>query len=67
PIATARGTRYLHTKKIPLLDSNGRPRYLLGISEDITEKKIAEQQRAVRDNGPLRSASGCGMETCPGG
>ncbi|MCZ8318648.1 MAG: hypothetical protein O9303_07540 [Silanimonas sp.] len=32
-----------------------------------TKRQIAEQQRAVRDNGPLRSASGCGMETCPGG
>lgn len=33
------GTRILHTKKIPVLDSEGNPRYLLGISEDITDKK----------------------------
>lgn len=38
PIATSRGTRYLHTKKIPLLGADGEARYLLGISEDITEK-----------------------------
>ncbi|MEO8903647.1 MAG: ATP-binding protein [Polyangiaceae bacterium] len=39
PIQTARGLRWLHTKKIPLLDKAGVPRFLLGISEDITDKK----------------------------
>jgi PAS domain S-box-containing protein len=42
PIQTARGTRWLHTKKVPLLDAEGTPRYLLGISEDITERKHAD-------------------------
>ncbi len=37
------GTRYLHTKKIPILDAHGTPQYLLGISEDITERKQAEE------------------------
>ncbi|OGS13803.1 MAG: hypothetical protein A2234_05705 [Elusimicrobia bacterium RIFOXYA2_FULL_58_8] len=32
----------LHTKKIPILDSHGTPQYLLGISEDITERKRLE-------------------------
>ena len=41
PIHTSRGTRWLHTKKVPLLDSHGAPRYLLGISHDITERKQA--------------------------
>ena len=36
------GRRILHTKKIPVLDSAGEPRFLLGISEDITEKKRTE-------------------------
>jgi PAS domain S-box-containing protein len=36
------GIRTLHTKKIPLLDEEGRPQYLLGISEDITERRQAE-------------------------
>ena len=36
------GQRILHTKKIPLLDTDGNPQYLLGISEDITELKHAE-------------------------
>ena len=33
------GRRYLHTKKIPIMDEQGRPQYLLGISEDIQKKK----------------------------
>jgi PAS domain S-box-containing protein len=39
PIQTARGERWLHTKKIPILDEQGQPKYLLGISEDITEHR----------------------------
>jgi len=31
--------KVLHTKKIPMLDEYGNPAYLLGISEDITERK----------------------------
>ncbi len=38
----AMGRRVLHTKKVPLLDANGQLAYLLGISEDITERKEAE-------------------------
>jgi len=41
PIHTPHGTRWLHTKKVPLLDAAGRPQYLLGISHDITERKQA--------------------------
>ncbi len=37
-----KGQRWLHTKKIPVLDQNGEPVFLLGISEDITEKKVQE-------------------------
>ena len=47
------GTRILHTMKLPILDAEGNPQFLLGISVDITERKRAEQ--AVRDlNGELR-------------
>lgn len=45
PIETKNGTRYLHTKKIPVFDKEGNPQYLIGISEDITERKLAEQQK----------------------
>jgi PAS domain S-box-containing protein len=34
--------RTLHTKKIPLFGQDGEPRYLLGISEDITERCAAQ-------------------------
>jgi PAS domain S-box-containing protein len=44
PIQTENGLRWLHTKKIPLLDSQGKPEYLLGISEDITEQKEATEK-----------------------
>lgn len=39
------GTRLLHTKKIPVYDENKRPLYLIGISEDITEKKRLVEKR----------------------
>ncbi len=38
------GKRILHTKKVPLLDASGKPEYLLGISEDITERNRAEEE-----------------------
>ncbi len=44
PIHTARGERFLHTMKIPILDEDRRPLYLLGISEDITDLRRAEQE-----------------------
>lgn len=36
------GRRILRTKKIPVMDSDGKPRFLLGISEDVTEKRLTE-------------------------
>ena len=44
-ITTSDGQKILHTKKIPLLDENGESKFLLGISEDITEIKRSEQER----------------------
>jgi signal transduction histidine kinase/CheY-like chemotaxis protein len=45
PIQTrAMGLRYLHTVKIPIIDESRDARYLLGISEDITERKNAEHE-----------------------
>ncbi|MEO5666881.1 MAG: response regulator [Bdellovibrionota bacterium] len=45
PLSTRFGMRYVHTKKIPIMDQSGKPQYLLGISEDITERKTLEAQR----------------------
>jgi PAS domain S-box-containing protein len=42
PLPTKNGTRWLHTMKVPIVDGEGVPRYLLGISEDITERKARE-------------------------
>lgn len=45
PINTLKkGPRILHTKKIPILDEAGNPIYLLGISEDITQRIMTEKQ-----------------------
>jgi PAS domain S-box-containing protein len=39
-----KGLRLLQTTKVPVMDKDGRPQYLLGFSEDITERKAIEQQ-----------------------
>lgn len=45
PINTKyKGTRILETKKIPILDEKGNPLYLLGISNDITERKKVDDE-----------------------
>ncbi|MFI5149624.1 MAG: ATP-binding protein [Bacteroidia bacterium] len=41
------GERWLHTKKIPIPSKNGNAGYLLGISEDITEKR--KQEDAIKE------------------
>jgi len=37
------GRRILHTIKVPIFDEQGEPDYLICISEDITDRKLAEQ------------------------
>ena len=39
-----KGVRILNTRKIPLFNEKGEPKYLLGISHDITERKQAEKE-----------------------
>jgi two-component system cell cycle sensor histidine kinase/response regulator CckA len=46
PLHTQNGVRWLHTRKVPILGEDGAPRYLLGISTDITERRQAEQDLA---------------------
>ncbi|MGE0550767.1 MAG: PAS domain-containing protein [Kofleriaceae bacterium] len=44
PIQTQQGQRWLHTKKVPILDESGQPQFLLGISRDITERKRVDSE-----------------------
>jgi PAS domain S-box-containing protein len=45
-IQTAAGLRFLHTRKIPVFGEDlNKPEYLLGISDDITEWKHAQEER----------------------
>ena len=47
PVLTReRGTRILHTKKIPLFARDGTPAFLVGLSEDITDRKKEQEQRS---------------------
>jgi PAS domain S-box-containing protein len=39
-----KGERILQTKKVPIINSDGKPEFLLGISEDITERKKVEKE-----------------------
>ena len=51
PILTAgKGERFLHTRKVSIRGADGATKFLLGISEDITERKQAEEKlRQSRD------------------
>jgi diguanylate cyclase (GGDEF)-like protein/PAS domain S-box-containing protein len=41
-----KGPRLMFTKKIPVPGPNGKPQYLLGMAEDITDRKRAEERIA---------------------
>ena len=45
PVDTPQGTRSMHTRKVAINDIDGNPKYLLGISDDITKQKEAEAER----------------------
>jgi len=50
PVQTRnKGERILHTKKIPIFDNTGQLTYLLGISEDITERKQGEKSQQMME------------------
>lgn len=66
-IQTPAGRRYLHTKKIPILDSNRVPRYLLGISRDITEEISAAQKRKELEDKLLQAQKMESIGTLAGG
>ena len=43
-LSRSNGRRILHSRKMSILGDNGQPSYLLGIHEDITERKRAEAE-----------------------
>ena len=43
-VHTHRGQRLFSVTKIPILDNMGNPQYLLGLVEDITERKQAQEE-----------------------
>jgi PAS domain S-box-containing protein len=58
PIPTHRGQRIFHVKKIPIFDEVGKPQYVLGIADDITERqqtidrlRLLERAIAASSNG----------------
>jgi PAS domain S-box-containing protein len=63
PIQTRSGQRWLHTKKVPISDDAGVPRYLLGISQDITDDKrntaalVAAKEKAEASSRELEAFS----------
>ena len=44
PINTVHGEKFLHTTKIPICNDKGEPEYLLGISEDISQKRSLQER-----------------------
>ena len=49
PLATPhRGMRVMHTRKAPVYGLDGKPKYLLGVAEDITEQKQVTEALARR-------------------
>jgi PAS domain S-box-containing protein len=63
PIETKyKGSRILHTKKVPIYNETGKPQYLLGISEDITAQKLTEEKLKRRETS-LRALLNATTET----
>lgn len=50
PIKTVTGEiRWLHTKKFRVMDAESKPAYLLGISEDITERRTSQDHATFQN------------------
>ena len=41
---TPRGMRFMSSLRVPIRDEAGKPRYILGIMEDVTERKQQEDE-----------------------
>ncbi len=50
-VTTKTGEAFLHTRKVPIYDEQGNPRFLIGLSQDITKRKKNEMELAeYREN-----------------
>ena len=52
PIDTKNGKRWLHTFQSVIMDDSGKPLYLLAISTDITQQKMAEDKSKEKSEKP---------------
>ena len=47
PVSTrSKGVRLWHVKKLPIFGEDGQPKYILGLAEDVTERRAIETQLA---------------------
>ena len=68
PVQTRnKGERILHTKKVPILNAKGEHEYLLGISEDITERRRAEENHREMEERLQRAEKMESLGTLAGG
>ncbi|HJW73991.1 MAG TPA: PAS domain-containing protein, partial [Geothrix sp.] len=68
PIQTRhKGLRTLHTIKVPMLDAKGIPRYLLGISEDITDGLKLREDRQLLERQLMQTQKLEGLGSLAGG
>jgi len=68
PIMTAKkGERLLHTRKVCIHGSDGTTKYLLGISEDITERKQVEEENRILQERLQRAEKMESLGTLAGG
>ena len=44
PFLSPQGTLTLHTRKVPILDGEGKPEYLLTLKDDITERRREQEE-----------------------
>jgi diguanylate cyclase (GGDEF)-like protein/PAS domain S-box-containing protein len=44
PTSTPKGTRFMSSLRVPIRDENGKARYILGVMEDVTERKQKDDE-----------------------